>query len=122
MSEEHAAEARCAFLSALAAGEGALDLAEAALCIAAEDDALVSHSAVRLPIAAFRGRLQRLADELARVRLPPLRAAGATDEQLLAEVVRFMYEEQGFAPPGFGRSNLPAAATVDNPGVWESAK
>jgi len=40
MSEEHAAESRASFLSAISVGEGVLDLAEAALHIAAEDDAL----------------------------------------------------------------------------------
>lgn len=40
MSEQHAREARMAFLQCLSRGEGALDLAEAALQVAAEDDAL----------------------------------------------------------------------------------
>lgn len=40
MSTEHAAEARAAFLAAISPGEGALDLAEGALQVAAEDDAL----------------------------------------------------------------------------------
>ena len=39
-SEAHAWEARQAFLANVAAGEAALDLADAALQIAAEDDAL----------------------------------------------------------------------------------
>lgn len=82
----------------------------------------MSHSSVRLPVAAFRSRLQRLSDELARVRLPPLRESGATEEQLLDAILQFIYEEQRFSSPRFGNSNLPARATVENPGVWEQAR
>ena len=49
-SEVHAFEARRAFSNNIAQGEAALNVAEAALQIAAEDDAIVSHSTVRLPI------------------------------------------------------------------------
>ena len=40
MSELHAREARAAFLHCISQGEGAMDLAEAALQVASEDDAL----------------------------------------------------------------------------------
>lgn len=50
LSEVHAFEARRAFSNNIAQGEAALNVAEAALQIAAEDDAIVSHSTVRLPI------------------------------------------------------------------------
>ncbi len=51
-SEVHAFDARRAFLLNISQGESALSVAEAALQIAAEDDAIVSHSTVRLPIQA----------------------------------------------------------------------
>jgi len=66
-------------------GEATLDLAAAALHVAAEDDALVTHSAVELPVQLFVTRLQRYADEIARVYLPAL-GPDATPEQQLAVV------------------------------------
>ena len=47
-----------------------LPLAEAALQIAAEDDAIVSHSVVPLPVGSFRKRIRALVQELIRLRLP----------------------------------------------------
>ena len=64
-SELHAFEARRAFVQNIARGESAISVAEAALQIAAEDDAIVSHSTVRLPIKVR----QALADQLAAIRL-----------------------------------------------------
>lgn len=123
LSEEHARAARTAFLAAIAPGDAAMDMAEAALQIAAEDDALVSHGAVAFPVASFRQRLQRLADELARVTLPPLRAAGASDQDLLDAVLGFVYVEKKFASPPSGRSVLLGVPVrVDAPGVWEDAR
>lgn len=48
-----------------------VDLARAALEIAAEDDALVSHSPVPLPVDAYLNRLQAMALEFAGHYLPP---------------------------------------------------
>lgn len=45
--------------TSIAVGRGP-DLARAALCIAAEDDSLVSHSSVPLPVDAFIARLDGL--------------------------------------------------------------
>ncbi len=47
-----------------------LDLAKAALEIAAEDDALVSHSPVPLPVDAYIDRLESMAVEFAHHYLP----------------------------------------------------
>lgn len=47
-----------------------LELSAAALHIAAEDDALVSHSTVQLPVPSYQQRLQRMANELASQYLP----------------------------------------------------
>ena len=41
-----------------------INLAEAALQVAAEDDAIVSHSTVRLPIQSFLQRIDRLASNM----------------------------------------------------------
>lgn len=82
----------------------------------------VSHSSVGLPVGAFRSRMQRLAGEFERTKLPPLRAAGASDKEILSAAMMYLYEEQRFAPPAFGRTNLPLTATVDNPGVWENPR
>lgn len=48
-----------------------VDLARAALEIAAEDDALISHSPVPLPVDAYLNRLQAMAMEFAGHYLPP---------------------------------------------------
>ena len=44
---------------------------QAALLIAAEDDALVSHSTVELPVASFLARIERLVDTLGRSHVSP---------------------------------------------------
>ena len=46
-------------------GEGSINLAEAALHVAAEDDALVSHGSVQLPLQPYQQRIQRLASDIA---------------------------------------------------------
>ncbi|PRW20351.1 hypothetical protein C2E21_9056 [Chlorella sorokiniana] len=66
----HAYDARQAFLRCIQQGEGLLELSAAALHIAAEDDALVSHSTVQLPVPSYQQRLQRMAAELASQYLP----------------------------------------------------
>lgn len=146
-SSNHAWEARQAFLSAIAKGEAGIDLAEAALHIAAEDDALVTHSTVKFPVQSFQKRLQRMADELARVHLPSLLLLNdqnnndknqqqgdnttnnnkSLEDQQLDMILSFIYTTQGAAlqPPPLarGRTNLPPnTLQVDNPGVWENAK
>jgi len=123
MSESHSREARKAFLAAISQGEGAINLAEAALQIAAEDDALVSHSSVKLPVAAFRQRLQRLANELIRVVLPPLNENKASNQDILDAILDYLYTQQKFTPPNTGRSALLGAPiVVDAPGIWENPR
>ncbi len=58
MSEEHAAESRSAFLSAISAGEGSIDLAEAALQVAAEDDGLSMLKYI-LPLFVLLGSIDK---------------------------------------------------------------
>lgn len=120
----HAYQARRAFLQIISRGEGLASPAEAALQIAAEDDALVSHSAVPLPVASYLARLERMADELARWRLPelPPDPTRPLAEAQLAAVLDYLFVEKGFSVPAYGRSNLPAGSVVDHPGVWEKAQ
>ena len=69
LSALHAYEARQSFAEELSKGEGGISLAKAALHVAAEDDALVSHSTVKLPVPQFLQRINALSNELARVHL-----------------------------------------------------
>jgi hypothetical protein len=66
MSETHAYEARREFLQNISAGESSMDLAVAALQVAAEDDAIVSHSSVQLPVDAFIKRIDIIVRDLTR--------------------------------------------------------
>ena len=121
-SEENARTARRAFLRAIAVGDAAMDQAEACLQIAAEDDALVTNTSVQLPVEAFRKRLEKLANELSRVVLPPVVASGASQQQQLDVIVDFITIQQRFSPPAWGRSALSSNTIFDNPGVYENAK
>ncbi len=37
-------------------------------------------------------------------------------------IQKFLFEEQRFGLPGFGRSNIASGQVLDNPGVYENAK
>lgn len=76
-SELHAYEARQAFVRSIINGEASMNLADAAFQIAAEDDALVSHSSVKLPVHLYSKRLQRMADDIARHRLSRMPGVGS---------------------------------------------
>lgn len=58
-------------------GEASIDLADAAFQIAAEDDALVSHSSVKLPVHLYSKRLQRMAEDIARHKLTHMSLVGS---------------------------------------------
>eukprot|EP00854_Cymbomonas_tetramitiformis_P003016 gene3016-3836_t len=60
----HAKAARESFLRNVRRGEASMQLALAALDIAAEDDALVTNSAVALPVPQYLKRLEAFALEL----------------------------------------------------------
>ncbi|KAK9806023.1 hypothetical protein WJX73_006325 [Symbiochloris irregularis] len=118
MAETHAWQARQAFTRNIARGDGGMELAEACLQVAAEDDAIVSHSVVQLPIRAFLARIDVLVDDLARLYLPRLGPDAAPPEQL--QVVQdYLFKTRGFDLPPFARSGLPQGVRVDHPGVWE---
>lgn len=76
-SDLHAYEARQAFVQNIASGEAGINLADAALAISAEDDALVSHSSVKLPVQSYAKRMQRMAEDIARNKLNHLPAVGS---------------------------------------------
>ena len=81
MSEVHAYEARQAFLDVIEKGEAGICLADAALQVAAEDDAIISHSTVKLPVKSFQGRIARLTADLASNHLPDISTA-SPEQQL----------------------------------------
>ena len=76
-SEIHSYEARLAFVNNIAHGEAGINLADAAFQIAAEDDALVSHSSVKLPVHQYAKRMQRMAEDIARNRLSHMPSIGS---------------------------------------------
>ena len=81
-SDLHAFNARSQFARAVQKGESGINLAEAALAIGAEDDALVSHSTVPLPVQSFVKRIRSLSNELARIHLPRLGSDAQPEAQL----------------------------------------
>ena len=58
-------------------GEASIDLADAAFQIAAEDDALVSHSTVKLPVHLYSARVQRMTEDIARHKLSHMSLVGS---------------------------------------------
>lgn len=70
-----------------------IDLGRVALEIAAEDDALVSHSSVALPVEAYISRLDDLSMEFCRHFLPP---RGAPPNVFPMNLERFMYIHKDF--------------------------
>lgn len=104
-SDLHAFEARQAFVQNLASGEAGINLADAALAICAEDDALVSHSSVKLPVHSFAKRVQRMAEDIARNRLSHLPAVGSDRDPHAVLQVWSMYSPVKLA------SSPPAAIT-----------
>ncbi|KAH9295390.1 hypothetical protein KI387_038978, partial [Taxus chinensis] len=70
-----------------------IDLGRAALEIAAEDDALISHSSVSLPVDAYISRLDVLSMEFCRHFLPP---RGAPPHIFPMNLERFMYIHKEF--------------------------
>ena len=105
-----------------------MQLAEAALFVASEDDAIASHSTVPFPVDSYLERIERLAEEFERQRLRPMKLAAGGEErkltptEVLNELDNYLFQTQRFSVPSFGRSNLPLGALVDHPGVWEDAR
>eukprot|EP00873_Tetraselmis_striata_P010348 jgi/Tetstr1/430612/TSEL_020409.t1 len=122
MSAQHTFESRRRFAECVQRGEAGVNLAEAALHIAAEDDAIVSHSAVAFPVDAYLGRVERMVDELARLRLAHLPPGEAEPAEVLAAVDAYLYTEKRLGLGGPGKSAIPAAARVAHPGVWEEPR
>ncbi|CAL8467605.1 g7143 [Coccomyxa elongata] len=121
MSEIFAWQARRAFVINVARGESGINLAEAALQVAAEDDAIVSHSSVQLPVHSFLNRISRVANDANRLYLREM-PSNSTPQQTLQAIQKFLFEEQRFGLPAFGRSNIASGQVLDNPGVYENAK
>ena len=54
----------------------------------------VSHSSVLFPVKSYLDRVEKMADELARLRLAELPAGTSAPEQVLEVVDRYLYEEK----------------------------
>ncbi|KAJ4730937.1 transglutaminase family protein [Rhynchospora pubera] len=78
--------------SSIAISRGA-DLAKVALQIAAEDDSLVSHSSVPLPVSSFISRLDDLSFGFCSNYLPP---SGSSPEIFFGNLERYLYVDKGF--------------------------
>lgn len=117
-SRSNAWKARVDFAAQLARGEAGVRLAEAAMLIVAEDDAIASHSTVAFPVDAWLGRIQRMADEVASTALPAL-GPQASPAAVVACVEEYLLGTQRFRLAPSGRSGLPPGCVVDHPGVWE---
>lgn len=70
-----------------------LDLARAALEVSAEDDALVSHSPVALPVDSYIERLNSMAIEFAGHHMP---TQNCTPEAVLCSLDNYLYGYKGF--------------------------
>lgn len=124
-TNEHFSTARLAWLDELARGEAKLDLAKLALLVAAEDDALTSHSSVAFPVDAYLKRLEGLAKDFEVVlELHDMKDADDTDKvdflleflfgDSIANTSRFTTFQSRFE-----RGDL-KNTVVDAPGVYES--
>ncbi|XP_042387225.1 uncharacterized protein LOC121979310 [Zingiber officinale] len=69
------------------------DLARASLQIAAEDDSLISHSSVPLPVDSFIERLDDLSMEFCSLYMPPLKSP---PEVFIGNLERYFYVHKGF--------------------------
>eukprot|EP00892_Ulva_mutabilis_P009514 jgi/Ulvmu1/6935/UM032_0013.1 len=120
MAAVHAYEARRVFIESIMHGEPQADIVKAALAVAAEDDAIATHSTVPFPVKAWRQRIQRLAADCASHALPAL-PPGAPSKAV-ADAVSSFLRARRFAVPECGRSALPAGSIVDHAGVWEEPR
>lgn len=71
-SDLYAYEARRQYASEVQRGESGINLAAAALAISAEDDAIVSHSTVKLPEEPFLRRINVFSADVERMTLSHL--------------------------------------------------
>lgn len=123
MSLEHWSEFRLRFLAELEKGESTASLTELSLLVAAEDDALISHSSVKFPVEAYSKRLEKLTQdfEVWLGSLPEDCRRG--DSQKIELLFEFLFGDSGFKPwvskyNNF-KSSIPQNSIVDHPGVWE---
>eukprot|EP00241_Pyramimonas_parkeae_P005853 CAMPEP_0114237248 /NCGR_PEP_ID=MMETSP0058-20121206/7281_1 /TAXON_ID=36894 /ORGANISM="Pyramimonas parkeae, CCMP726" /LENGTH=425 /DNA_ID=CAMNT_0001349261 /DNA_START=202 /DNA_END=1479 /DNA_ORIENTATION=- len=117
---KHACAARQNFVGIVERGEAVIDLARAALYIAAEDDALVTHSAVELPVEQYTKRLESFATEIARHYIPAL-GSNPTADKVISVVDDYLFGVHKFQACGRS-SELAYGDVLDHPGVWEDAR
>uniref|UniRef100_A0A2P2JS43 Uncharacterized protein LOC107412908 n=1 Tax=Rhizophora mucronata TaxID=61149 RepID=A0A2P2JS43_RHIMU len=92
-----------------------VDLGKAALYIAAEDDALISHSSVPLPVDAFRDRLDDLSMGYFSSYNSSLRSS---PESFLDSLERYLYIKKGFRRSNTRNPVEPRALYLHS--VWNS--
>jgi hypothetical protein len=118
-----AATLRDAFTANVRRGEAAMDVAEAALLVSAEDDALMSVTGVPLPVQPYLQRIERMADELSASALLPASASDddvSSQAAVIAAVDDYVFVRQGFRPPA--APAIGARTAVDMPGVYEDPR
>ncbi|GMH45123.1 hypothetical protein BSKO_13080 [Bryopsis sp. KO-2023] len=121
-TQQLAFNARKEFARNLSKGDACMDLALAAVHIAAEDDALISISPVDFPVKSYMDRIDRLATNLGKRIKSALPDRLMPPEQALPLVEKCLFQEEKFKVPSFGKSNIPEGTVVDHPGVWEDQK
>lgn len=133
MSLEHWSEFRLRFLAELEKGESQASLTELSLLVAAEDDALISHSSVKFPVEAYSKRLEKLTSDF-QVWLDSLPGhdnavdgvPSRDDSVTIDLLLEFLFGDSiGFTPwvskyDTKHNTSLPRHSIVDHPGVWES--
>eukprot|EP00242_Pyramimonas_sp_CCMP2087_P015388 CAMPEP_0198220844 /NCGR_PEP_ID=MMETSP1445-20131203/80952_1 /TAXON_ID=36898 /ORGANISM="Pyramimonas sp., Strain CCMP2087" /LENGTH=376 /DNA_ID=CAMNT_0043898757 /DNA_START=57 /DNA_END=1184 /DNA_ORIENTATION=- len=115
-----AREARKSFLTNVERGEATLDLALNALHIAAEDDSIVTHSPVELPVDVFIKRIDAFANEISTHYLPKI-GPEPSPEDVIAVVDDYIYGYKGIETAGRDNELLPGDI-LEHPGVWEDAR
>lgn len=127
MSLEHWSEFRLRFLAELEKGESTASLTELSLLVAAEDDALISHSSVKFPVEAYSKRLEKLTNDfevwLGSLALESNSSFEDSDKIKILQDFLFANSPASFKPwvSNYNtRSSIPLNSIVDHPGVWES--
>jgi hypothetical protein len=108
-----ASSLRAEFATNVARGEAALDVALAALQVAAEDDALMSITGVPLPVEPYLQRLERLSDDLCACLSE---AGGEAPQAVVDRADAFFYGAHRFRPPPAPALSA-GAVVLDMPGV-----
>ena len=108
-----ASSLRTAFAANVSRGEAALDVALAALHVAAEDDSLMSITGVPLPVEPYLQRLERLSDDLCACLSE---CSGEAPQDTVNRADALFYSTHRFRPPPAPALSA-GAVVLDMPGV-----